>query len=278
MAKRHARAMVVGVTMIALTGAAVVFGLFENASGQRGAGAPKRQTKGTPKQISEKTPKRTPSKFRAAGSNHVFVGGVKRKASDVVRTPRERPKRDVRQDPVARAGRTKPVRSDANPHVASVARALKEKKFPERLSAFARPKNFDRAAYKRNRKEYLETIEPGRVFQPAQPGRDVVPIKSIGSSRHSAVQGEWVTLRARAVPGAPVTFTSFDLGAFENQLPSITVEANRGGVAEAKFKGTPGTINNVNILAASPVTSGRLRYIVRVLPPPEDPNNEEQRG
>ena len=275
MAKRHARAMVVGVTMIALTGAAVVFGLFENASGQRGAGAPKGQTNGTPKQISEKTPKRTPGKFRAAGANHVFAGGVKRKASDVVRTPKERPKRDLRQDPVARAGRAKPVRSDANPHVASVAKALREKKFPERVSTLVRPKKFDRAAYERDRKKHVETIEPGRVFQPAKAGRGIVPIKCLGSSTYCAVQGEWVTLRARAVAGAPVTFTSFDLGAFENEVPSITVEANRSGVAEAKFKGTPGTVNNVNILAASPRTSGRLRYIVRVLPPPVNPNNEE---
>ena len=75
---------------------------------------------------------------------------------------------------------------------------------------------------------------------------------------------------------SPGTFTSFDLGAFENQFPSITVEANRAGIAATKFTGTPGTVNNVDILASSPMTSGRLRFIVRVILPPEDPNDEGQ--
>ena len=75
---------------------------------------------------------------------------------------------------------------------------------------------------------------------------------------------------------SPGTFTSFDLGAFENQFPSITVEANRAGIAATKFTGTPGTVNNVDILASSPMTSGRLRFIVRVILPPEDLNDEGQ--
>ena len=77
-------------------------------------------------------------------------------------------------------------------------------------------------------------------------------------------QGQTVTLRAVAVPGAPVTFTSFDLGAFENQLTSITVRADAEGLARAQFTGTPGTVQDVRILAASPMTSGQLHYTVRV--------------
>ena len=63
MAKRHAQAMVVGITMIALMGAAVVFGLFGSASGQRDTGP-----------------------AEAAGPDHVIVGGVKRKARREKRT------------------------------------------------------------------------------------------------------------------------------------------------------------------------------------------------
>jgi len=61
-----------------------------------------------------------------------------------------------------------------------------------------------------------------------------------------------------------VTFTSTNLGAFENRLPSITVAANQDGVAEAAFTGISGTIGKVPILASSPEASGRLRFIVSV--------------
>ncbi len=74
-------------------------------------------------------------------------------------------------------------------------------------------------------------------------------------------------LKVKAVKDAPVTFTSFDLGSFHNQLTSVTVKADANGNAQAIFTGTPGTINNVNILAGSPMTSGQLKFTVNVEPP-----------
>jgi hypothetical protein len=65
----------------------------------------------------------------------------------------------------------------------------------------------------------------------------------------------------------PCTFSSFDLGHFQNQLTSVSVAANDQGVAEVDFFGAPGTINEVKILASSPVTSGQIRFIVNVKKP-----------
>lgn len=81
------------------------------------------------------------------------------------------------------------------------------------------------------------------------------------------LQGEPVPLKVRTIPNAPVTFTSFDLGSFSNRLTSITVAADKDGVATAQFTGTPGTYNDVNILAASPMTSGQVKFVITVIVP-----------
>ena len=89
-------------------------------------------------------------------------------------------------------------------------------------------------------------------------------------------QGQSIPLRVRATPGAPVTFTSFDLGQFENQLTSITVQADKQGIATARFVGSSGTINDVNILVASPVNSGQAKFAVNVvLPRPAGATNSD---
>jgi len=82
--------------------------------------------------------------------------------------------------------------------------------------------------------------------------------------RLPVVQGEAVRLAVQAVPESPVTFTSFDLGQFSNQLTTITVLADENGVASTEFLATPGTINDVNILAASPMASGQVKFVVNV--------------
>ena len=71
-------------------------------------------------------------------------------------------------------------------------------------------------------------------------------------------------LKVQTTAKSPVTFTSFDLGAFENQLPSITVQSDAEGMAFAEFFGTPGTFDNVNILAGSPAATGQVRFVVNV--------------
>lgn len=197
----------------------------------------------------------------------VTIGGVKRPASDVRRNPRESLEKSNKTVTEFDPGRTPKVPSDANPQVRSIMEARKTGKFPERRTPLISPKPFDPVAYKNNPSTYLNTVEPGRVWQPAQPGPGVTRIKSESPKLVEMEQGQTVVLRVRVTPGAPVTFTSLDMGSFTNQLNSITVAANQKGLAETSFLATPGTINQVSVLAASPLTSGQLTYNLFVTPP-----------
>lgn len=95
-----------------------------------------------------------------------------------------------------------------------------------------------------------------------------MPVLTPSSGRfHEIPQGASIRLEVQGRPEAPVTFTSFDLGAFQNQLTSITVAADEQGIAQAEFTGTPGTVEDVNILVGSPMASGQVQFRVRVLPP-----------
>lgn len=196
----------------------------------------------------------------------VEVGGVRRPITDIRPVSRRRRADRVEPEPL-NVGVAPAIPRDANPQVASVVEAIETGRHPERLSALIAPAPFDAAAFRADPEAYLNVSEPGRVFQTAQPGPGVPRLAALVPRVADAEQGQPVTLRVQAVAAAPVTFTSFDLGAFENQLTSITVQADAEGVAEAVFTGTPGTYNAANILAASPMTAGQLRFIVNVLPP-----------
>jgi hypothetical protein len=162
-------------------------------------------------------------------------------------------------------GKNEPVPADLNPQVQSVAEALKTRTHPERLTAMLPPKPFNRAAYEADRRAYLEVVEPGRVFQAAAPGEGVRAIRAT-SDRHPLIkQGDKTALSVVVEPNMPVTYTSFDLGRFqENQLTSITVAADAQGVAKVHFVGSPGTIGEVSVLASCPVTSGQVRFLVQI--------------
>ena len=62
----------------------------------------------------------------------------------------------------------------------------------------------------------------------------------------------------------PVTFLAMDLGAFENKLNAITVEADGKGVAKATYTATPGTIGRSHIMAGSPGASGQVSFEVMI--------------
>ena len=191
----------------------------------------------------------------------VEVGGVLRPATDVM-TVVDEPVRPEPEQPDV--GRVPAIPRDANPQVRSVIEAVETRRFPERLADVIAPARFDEAAYRANPRAYLDVIEPGRVWQSKQPGEGVPRITSLVGQVFDMQQGESVPLRVQVVPGAPVTFTSFDLGAFENQLTSITVAADDTGVAETLFIATPGTVETVSMVAASPLTSGQLEFFARV--------------
>jgi hypothetical protein len=194
----------------------------------------------------------------------IDVGGVRRPPQDVAK-PAAEPAAEAKpdRDPFD-YGTTKSIPADFSPEVKAVADAVRERRNPERYSVLATPPKFDAQAYAANPAAYLTTIEPGRVFHPAQPGKGVKRLGALSASRQRVAQGKSVRLRVGAPPKAPVTFTSFDLGEFSNRLTSITVAADERGVAAVDFFGTSGTVENVNILAASPVTSGQVRFLVYV--------------
>jgi len=164
----------------------------------------------------------------------------------------------------ANYGMTEAVDTNANPQVASVAEALKSSKYPERLSPLIQPKAFDRVAFEKDPLSYLQVIEPGRVFQALNPAVGVPVIQRISESFVVIQQLEKTVLKVKAIPFMPVTFTSFDLGSFQNKLTSITVQADKEGLAEAAFFAAEGTIADCNILASCPVTSGRIKFIVNI--------------
>jgi hypothetical protein len=202
-----------------------------------------------------------------ADSDYVMVGGVRRRASDVRRAKPEPDEIAEEEDEASKTlgyGKTPKVPLGANPNVKSAVEAIKSKKFPERLTPMIAPKPFDPKAYAENPQAYLDVVEPGRAFAPAAPGKGIPRLRRISPYFQKVAQGGSVKLRASAKPGAPVTFTSLDLGQFSNQLTSITVAANDQGVAEAEFTATPGTIEDVRIIAAGPATSGQMRFIVNV--------------
>jgi hypothetical protein len=164
-------------------------------------------------------------------------------------------------------GKTPGVKIDANEQVKSVVEAIKNKDHPERLSPLIEPKPFDLEAYKKDPKAYVNVVEPGRVFQNAQPGDGVPRLVAMSEQWQQVAQGSTVTLKVAAEPKMPVTFTSFDCGQFDNQLTSQTVVADEQGIAQVNFHGVSGTIQDVKILAGSPVSSGQIRFVVNVTMP-----------
>ena len=190
----------------------------------------------------------------------VRIGGVQRPETDVESKYRDSQSLGEATDLNLGYGNTPLVKSDANPQAASVAEALATKTHPERLTPAILPAAFNRESYEKDPQTYINTIEPGQ---------GVFPLRTLTPRLVEIEQGQSVPLRVRVQPGAPVTFTSFDLGQFENQLNSITVRADDRGIATARFTGSPGTINDVNILAASPLNSGQAKFVVNIsLPRP----------
>lgn len=197
----------------------------------------------------------------------VSVGGVYRPASDVV-AKQPLSSKDPSTAPKMIQGFSPAIDPNANEQTQLVAASLKTKENPERFSSFIVPKSFDADAFKADPKGYAESyaaiVEPGRVFASAQPGEGVSQISTASSRLHRVKQGESVTLTAKAIPYAPVSFWTENLGNFENKLTAITVVANENGDATTTFLASGGTIHEVNVLASSPVTSGQLRFIVSV--------------
>lgn len=190
----------------------------------------------------------------------VVVGGIARPKSDVAFSESN----SAAMPQIPDYGLQPDVDPNSNPGTQSVYEALASADAPERLSPFLPAKPFDEDRFSENPKEYLNIVEPSRVWQSAQPGPNIPVLVPKSETYQQMKQGEVVALKVLTLPGKPVTFTSFDLGAFQNDLNSISVAADESGIATANFSAPPGTIAQVNVLAASPVASSNVRFSIFV--------------
>jgi len=211
----------------------------------------------------------TPSR-RSLQDDEVQMGGLVRKSWEVD-SPQQPSNKSVAETEPEEPdyGTVQPLPLE-NPAVQSMIAATESNERPERLSPVIKPTPFDLQKFEQDPESYLHDLQPGRVFDTAQPGPDVRPLQRESPYFQQVVQGSSVTLQVNAPPGSLVTFHSFDLGEFSNHLTTQNVIANDQGVAEVEFFGSPGTAADVNILAGGPMTSGRVRFRVRVLPNPDN--------
>jgi hypothetical protein len=194
-----------------------------------------------------------------------MVGGIARPKFDVVAYLT--PAADDDPPPQKREGAApEPVRTETE-QVKQVHDALYDDERPERRSSLVVPTDFDNERFKTDSvyaDKYVNTVEPGRVFASAQPSEEVKAIGSNGTRYHRVLQGQAVRLQVVVPPNSPVTFTSFRFGQFSNKLTSITVPADESGIASADFTATSGTLDRVNVMAASPMTSGQVDFAIDV--------------
>ncbi len=161
-------------------------------------------------------------------------------------------------------GKAPLVPGDQNNSTKAVLESLEKKNHSERLSPYLSPAPFDETKFLADPESYLAAIEPGRIYQSAQPGKNVPRIKITSKAFSNVVQGEKVFFQVKVNAGDPVTFHSSEMGEFANRLSTITVRADDAGIAKAEFKTTPGMHGLVNVLAASPRTSGQAHFYVNV--------------
>lgn len=158
-----------------------------------------------------------------------------------------------------------PILPSKSPQAASVAEAFRTHQHPERLSMLVPVKPFDKIIFEADPEKYLRVIEPGRVQQCKQPGKDVSALKAKGEHQFLVKPDGKVILEVRGAKLAPATFLSVDGGRFlESDLNCVTVRADAQGVAKATFLASFGADGDVNILVGSPEASGQVRFVVTV--------------
>ncbi len=198
------------------------------------------------------------------------IGDVIRPSRDVdFKGDAGRSKESTFKSPFAYPGKSPSLKGTENSQVAGLFQELKDPEGPlAARSALFPPEPFDLEAYQAEPEAYLSKIRPGRVFYPAQPAQDVSPLRPKSSKFNKILQGETVVLRVKADPKSPVAFYSSDgVGRFDNQLKSITVAAGEDGIAEVRYTAVAGTVGLQSILAASPLHSQQLKFVVKVALP-----------
>ena len=113
--------------------------------------------------------------------------------------------------------------------------------------------------------DYLASVIPGRVWEAKRPANNVKTLKYLGRDSFIMKRGETVTLKILAEPDSPVTFTSFDASYFaKSGMTSITVKADKRGVATTEFFASTGTYGDVRILAACPLCSKQIEFKINI--------------
>jgi hypothetical protein len=196
--------------------------------------------------------------------DYIEVGGVKRPKRDV-----ESPVNPIANDSgtLTKVGVTPRIAKDTNPHTKSVAEAIGNPALAHRLSVMIPAPEFDLEAYRAAPEDYLNVVEPGRINQYLQPAEGLVAIRRTSKYFHEVLQGETVVLEAKVSEDHPVTFYSNRLGMFQNKLPTITVAPDSNGIARAEFLVSAGTQGDIEVFAASPMHSGRARFLINVVLP-----------
>ncbi len=127
--------------------------------------------------------------------------------------------------------------------------------------------SFDRESYLRDPKAYLKKVDPDRIFDQADPASGASYLTSPQKARFEQVAtGKTVALQITAEPGMPVSWDSPYGGAFtESNRNSVTVAADENGLATVHWLATEGTTGDAEVLAASPVHAGQVRFVLEIL-------------
>ncbi len=138
---------------------------------------------------------------------------------------------------------------------------------PQSLSMFYNPKPFDEEAYKKDKDSYLHQIVPARVNQFLNPGKNTPIIAPNGSMDYACKPLGSVDLSVKVKSHAPVTFTTTHGGVFKSTgLSTVTVAADKNGIADVTYVASRGTLHQAYVLCASPLTSGQLKFSIYVIP------------
>lgn len=207
----------------------------------------------------------------------VEIGGIRRPSADIAATGVASSKELETARRVSQSGelhtqqvsglvapRSISITRETNAAAAALIDAYANGTNPERLTPTVLPAAFEPQSYESNPSVYLDSAEPGRVWQTAQPGPGVTPLRRRGDASLKMRQFESVRLAVRAKPGVPVSFTAFDGGVFDNSLPMISIAADSDGTATAVYTAASGVVEEVKILAGSPLHSGHVEFIVNV--------------
>jgi len=194
------------------------------------------------------------------------IGGVLRPARDL--PTKSKTSSGSIKNPLPSPGALPPLKGNENPQVAGLYAEVADFHAPAASrSAMFLAQEFDEQKYRENPKTYLDKIRPGRVFKPKQPGQGVRPIAAESNRFVTILQNESVNLIIQASPNAPVTFYTPDGGEFGNRLKSISIAANENGIAEVTYRAVSGVAGLIEILGASPLHSGQVKFTVKVVLP-----------